>query len=142
LLYFSKQISHRACLYWQVIWWYFIWLKRLQKFTCQRRAALWVFSLNICYIFPSHALGRFIEVLSTYECLAYIYFFPSFIVWRFPASNKVMILVWMSFFIYYIFRWAIVSMKKEVSVNFLTNSQEGRSTLRPTDVVVYWWIGG
>jgi hypothetical protein len=33
-----------------------------------------VFSLNICYIFPCHALEQFKEVFYTYECLAYIYF--------------------------------------------------------------------
>jgi hypothetical protein len=26
--------------------------------------------------------------------------------------------------------------------NFLTDPQEGRSTLRPADVLVYGWIGG
>jgi hypothetical protein len=28
-----------------------------------------------------------------------------------------------------------------VFVNFLTNSQEVRSTLRPIDVLVYGWVG-
>ncbi|MCI91318.1 hypothetical protein A2U01_0112612, partial [Trifolium medium] len=30
-----------------------------------------------------------------------------------------------------------VPVKKESSVNFLTDPQEGRSTLRPADVLVY-----
>jgi hypothetical protein len=32
--------------------------------------------------------------------------------------------------------------KKEAPVNFLTDPREGRSTLRPADVLVYGWIGG
>ncbi|CAL5190146.1 unnamed protein product [Lathyrus oleraceus] len=40
-----------------------------------------------------------------------------------------------------IFRRAEVSMKKEAHVNFLTNSHEGRSTLRPPDILVYKWVG-
>ncbi|MCI17816.1 auxilin-like protein, partial [Trifolium medium] len=35
-----------------------------------------------------------------------------------------------------------VSVKKDASVNFLTDPQEGRSTLRTADVLVYEWIGG
>jgi hypothetical protein len=30
---------------------------------------------------------------------------------------------------------------KETHVNFLTDPLEGRSTLRPTDVLVYRWVG-
>lgn len=33
-------------------------------------------------------------------------------------------------------------MKKEASVNFLTNPLDRRSTLRPADVMVYRWVGG
>ncbi|KAK2448593.1 hypothetical protein QL285_007850 [Trifolium repens] len=36
-----------------------------------------------------------------------------------------------------IFRRAKICVKKESLVNFLTDSQEGRSTLRPADVMVY-----
>ncbi|KAL5732102.1 hypothetical protein ACHQM5_004757 [Ranunculus cassubicifolius] len=32
--------------------------------------------------------------------------------------------------------------KKEAPVNFLTDPQEGRSTLRPADVLVFGWVGG
>ncbi|MCI13360.1 auxilin-like protein, partial [Trifolium medium] len=35
-----------------------------------------------------------------------------------------------------------VFVKKEASVNFLTGPLEGRSTLRPTGVLVYGWVGG
>jgi hypothetical protein len=35
-----------------------------------------------------------------------------------------------------------LSAKKEESVNFLTDPQEGRLTLRLADVLVYGWIGG
>ncbi|PNX89057.1 auxilin-like protein, partial [Trifolium pratense] len=35
-----------------------------------------------------------------------------------------------------------VSVKKDGSVNFFTDPQEGRSTLRPADTLVYGWIGG
>ncbi|GAU30880.1 hypothetical protein TSUD_15660 [Trifolium subterraneum] len=35
-----------------------------------------------------------------------------------------------------------ISVKKEAPVNFLTDPQEGRSTLRPADVLVYGWVGG
>ncbi|KAL6550175.1 hypothetical protein OROMI_020663 [Orobanche minor] len=41
-----------------------------------------------------------------------------------------------------IFRRAGVSVKKEAPVNFLTDPHEGRSTLRPADVLVYGWEGG
>jgi hypothetical protein len=32
--------------------------------------------------------------------------------------------------------------KKEASVNFLTDPQKGRSIFRPADVPVYGWVGG
>lgn len=39
--------------------------------------------------------------------------------------------------------WQIkVPMKKEASMNFLTDPHEGRSTLRPTNILVYVWVGG
>nr|ABD32857.1 hypothetical protein MtrDRAFT_AC149038g20v2 [Medicago truncatula] len=41
-----------------------------------------------------------------------------------------------------IFRRAGVSVKKETSVNFLTDPLERRSTLRPADVMMYEWVGG
>jgi hypothetical protein len=41
-----------------------------------------------------------------------------------------------------IFRRAEISVKKEAPVNFLTDPQEGISTLRPADVMVYGWVGG
>ena len=41
-----------------------------------------------------------------------------------------------------VLRSAGVSAKKEALVNFLTDSREGRSTLRPTDVLVFGWVGG
>ncbi|KAK2439585.1 hypothetical protein QL285_024234 [Trifolium repens] len=41
-----------------------------------------------------------------------------------------------------IFRRAGIYVKKEAPVNFLTDPQEGRSTLRPADVLVYGWVGG
>ncbi|KAK2440731.1 hypothetical protein QL285_012108 [Trifolium repens] len=41
-----------------------------------------------------------------------------------------------------VFRCAGISAKKEASVNFLTDPQEGRSTLRLADVMVYEWVGG
>ncbi|MCI62071.1 auxilin-like protein, partial [Trifolium medium] len=37
---------------------------------------------------------------------------------------------------------AEISVKKEALVNFLTDSQEGRSTLWPADVRVHGWVGG
>lgn len=39
-------------------------------------------------------------------------------------------------------RCAGISVKKEASVNFLTNPYDGRSTLRPTDILVFGWEGG
>jgi hypothetical protein len=39
-----------------------------------------------------------------------------------------------------IFRGAGISVKKEAPVNFLTNPQEWRSTLRPADIMVYGWV--
>ncbi|KAF5765692.1 hypothetical protein HanXRQr2_Chr15g0706721 [Helianthus annuus] len=41
-----------------------------------------------------------------------------------------------------IFRCAGISAKKEVPVNFLTDPLEGRPTLRPTDILVFGWVGG
>ncbi|GJZ38963.1 hypothetical protein Tco_0585526 [Tanacetum coccineum] len=35
-----------------------------------------------------------------------------------------------------------ISVKKEALVNFLTKPSDGRSTLRPTDVIVFRWVGG
>jgi hypothetical protein len=37
---------------------------------------------------------------------------------------------------------ARISVKKVAPVNFLTDPQEERSTLRSTDVLMYGWIGG
>ena len=34
------------------------------------------------------------------------------------------------------------SAKKEAPVNFLTDPMEGRSTLRPADLLVFGWAGG
>ncbi|KAJ0559146.1 putative exostosin [Helianthus annuus] len=41
-----------------------------------------------------------------------------------------------------ILRRAGISAKKEAPVNFLTDPAEGRSTLRPADVLVFCWEGG
>jgi hypothetical protein len=41
-----------------------------------------------------------------------------------------------------VFRRARISAKKEAHANFLIDPQEGQSTLRPTDVMVYGWVGG
>jgi hypothetical protein len=40
------------------------------------------------------------------------------------------------------FQRADVYVKKEPHVNFLTDPQEGRSTFRHADVLVYGWIEG
>ncbi|GJW61100.1 putative reverse transcriptase domain-containing protein [Tanacetum coccineum] len=39
-------------------------------------------------------------------------------------------------------RHAGISAKKEASVNFFSDPSDGRSTLRPTDVLVFGWVGG
>ncbi|GKD86731.1 hypothetical protein Tco_1357885 [Tanacetum coccineum] len=39
-------------------------------------------------------------------------------------------------------RRAGISAKKEAPVNFLTDPSDGRSTLRPADVLVFGWVGG
>ncbi|KAJ0759599.1 putative exostosin [Helianthus annuus] len=41
-----------------------------------------------------------------------------------------------------IFRCAGISVKKEAPVNFLIDPLEGRSTLRPADILVFGWVGG
>ncbi|KAL7606538.1 hypothetical protein Lser_V15G14664 [Lactuca serriola] len=41
-----------------------------------------------------------------------------------------------------IFKRAGVSAKKEAPVNFLTDPIEGRSTLRPADILIFGWVGG
>ncbi|GKD41187.1 hypothetical protein Tco_1261394 [Tanacetum coccineum] len=35
-----------------------------------------------------------------------------------------------------------ISAKKEAPVNFLSDPSDGRSTLRPADVLVFGWVGG
>nr|GEY08214.1 putative reverse transcriptase domain-containing protein [Tanacetum cinerariifolium] len=44
-------------------------------------------------------------------------------------------------FLFDICRRAGISAKKEASVNFLTDPSDGRSTLRPADVLVFGWVG-
>nr|GEW19516.1 auxilin-like protein [Tanacetum cinerariifolium] len=44
--------------------------------------------------------------------------------------------------IFYICRRAEISAKKEERMNFLINSSDGRTTLRPTDILVFGWVGG
>ncbi|GKB40592.1 hypothetical protein Tco_0885534 [Tanacetum coccineum] len=44
--------------------------------------------------------------------------------------------------LFYICRRAGISAKKEAPVNFLTDPSDGRSTLRPADVLVFGWVGG
>ncbi|GJY45182.1 hypothetical protein Tco_0433395 [Tanacetum coccineum] len=39
-------------------------------------------------------------------------------------------------------RRARISVKKEALVNFLTDPSDGRSTLRPADILVFGWVGG
>ncbi|GKC29360.1 hypothetical protein Tco_1036654 [Tanacetum coccineum] len=39
-------------------------------------------------------------------------------------------------------RRAGISVKKETPVNFLTDPSDGRSTLRPADILVFRWVGG
>ncbi|KAF5770941.1 hypothetical protein HanXRQr2_Chr14g0665051 [Helianthus annuus] len=41
-----------------------------------------------------------------------------------------------------IFRRACISAKEEAPVNFLSDPLEGRSTLRPADILVFGWVGG
>ncbi|GKD06564.1 hypothetical protein Tco_1181538 [Tanacetum coccineum] len=41
-----------------------------------------------------------------------------------------------------ILKRAGISAKKEALVNFLTDPSDGRSTLRPADVLVFGWVGG
>nr|GEY13926.1 auxilin-like protein [Tanacetum cinerariifolium] len=41
-----------------------------------------------------------------------------------------------------IHRRAEISVKKEAPVNFLTDSSDERSTLRPADVLVFGWVEG
>ena len=41
-----------------------------------------------------------------------------------------------------VLRRAGISAKKEAPVNFLTDPAERRSTLRPSDVLVFGWDGG
>nr|GEY05566.1 putative reverse transcriptase domain-containing protein [Tanacetum cinerariifolium]GEY40717.1 putative reverse transcriptase domain-containing protein [Tanacetum cinerariifolium] len=44
--------------------------------------------------------------------------------------------------VFYICRCVGFSAKKEAPVNFLTYPLDGRFTLRPTDVLVFGWVGG
>ncbi|KAK1411384.1 hypothetical protein QVD17_37932 [Tagetes erecta] len=49
---------------------------------------------------------------------------------------------WVRDVLYDVLRRAGISAKKEAPVNFLTDPREGRSTLRPADVLVFGWAGG
>lgn len=42
---------------------------------------------------------------------------------------------------FYVFRRFGVSTKKVAPMNFLTGPLEGRSILRPSDILVFGWIG-
>ncbi|GJY35887.1 hypothetical protein Tco_0421265 [Tanacetum coccineum] len=44
--------------------------------------------------------------------------------------------------LFYICRRAGISAKKETPLNFLIDPSDGRSTLRPSDVLVFGWVGG
>nr|GEU97610.1 putative exostosin-like protein [Tanacetum cinerariifolium] len=44
--------------------------------------------------------------------------------------------------LYDVLKRAGISSKKEAPVNFLTDPLEGRSTLRPADILVFGWTGG
>ncbi|KAK2440786.1 hypothetical protein QL285_012159 [Trifolium repens] len=44
--------------------------------------------------------------------------------------------------LFYVFKRACVSVKKEAPVNFLMDPLKGRSKLRPADILVYGWVGG
>ncbi|KAK2357042.1 hypothetical protein QL285_094353 [Trifolium repens] len=44
--------------------------------------------------------------------------------------------------LFYVFKRAGVSVKKEAPVNFLTDPLNGRSTLRQADILVYEWVRG
>ncbi|KAL8233476.1 hypothetical protein R6Q59_019576 [Mikania micrantha] len=41
-----------------------------------------------------------------------------------------------------VLKWANIFALKETPVNFLTDPLEGRSTLRPADILVFRWEGG
>jgi len=61
-----------------------------------------------------------------------------FIIRSFPTSNKGKPLLGL-FFLIYLGRQ--IFMKKEAPLKFLTDPQKGRSTLRPSYVRVYEWVG-
>ena len=63
-----------------------------------------------------------------------------YIVESFLASNTGTTMFEMSFFMF--LRVQEYLQKKEAPLNFLTDPREGRSTLRPADVMVYGWVGG
>jgi hypothetical protein len=43
---------------------------------------------------------------------------------------------------FYVFKCAWISVKKETSVNFLTDPLDGKTTLRSVGVLMYGWVGG
>ena len=49
---------------------------------------------------------------------------------------------WVRDVLWDVLRRAGISAKKEAPVNFLTDPREGRSSLRPADVLVFGWAGG
>nr|GEV96149.1 putative exostosin-like protein [Tanacetum cinerariifolium] len=60
------------------------------------------------------------------------------IVMNFPKGH----FVFEEFLRYDVLKRAGISSKKEAPVNFLTDPLEGRSTLRPADILVFGWAGG
>ncbi|GKD18318.1 hypothetical protein Tco_1207476 [Tanacetum coccineum] len=44
--------------------------------------------------------------------------------------------------LFYICRCSGISIKKEAPANFLTGPSDGRSTLRPANILVFGWVGG
>lgn len=44
--------------------------------------------------------------------------------------------------LFYVCRRSGISAKKEAHVNFLTDPSDGRSTLRPADILIFGWAGG
>jgi hypothetical protein len=63
------------------------------------------------------------------------------IVGSFNVLNTCMTWLEICFFIY-IFRRADISVKKEASVNFLTDPQEKRLIVHPMNVMVHGWVRG
>nr|GEV74873.1 putative reverse transcriptase domain-containing protein [Tanacetum cinerariifolium] len=103
-------------------------MRQKAVFECLRAPHAQDFLLAI----PIDGLGQYMSPVEYHTILKYRLMIPLF-----PDSNTETIWLETSFLTY-----AGISVKKEAPASFLTDPSDGRSTLRPADVLVFGWVGG